>query len=149
MKQGYCFVSNLFQISQGEDEETNPGCYGRELGEWLSLKLKERGYAAEDVFPEDWGWCVVCAREDYLLWVGCGTMPTEESLAGYDSATPPKGEDVIWHVFPVLEVPFFYLKSQAKRLVGKLETREPLRKLNQDLQSILDAEPGIERCDEP
>ena len=35
MEQGYWFKSDLFQIQQSEDEETNPGCYGRALGNWF------------------------------------------------------------------------------------------------------------------
>jgi hypothetical protein len=56
MTRGYWFTSDLFQIQKGEDEETNPGCYGKELGNWLCEKLKSFGYDVEELIPEDWGW---------------------------------------------------------------------------------------------
>ena len=143
--QGYMFKSDLFQIQKEEDKETNPGCYGKELGEWLCLKFKELGYNVEDLIPEDWGWCVMCEREEYLLWVGCG--PMQEYFEDYDPELPPKGEDVIWHVFPEIEVPFFYFKSLSKKWRGKLDIEKPLQKLDQDLKMILNSEPRITLCE--
>ena len=149
MASTYYFKSTLFQIGMGEDEETNPGCYGKELGEWLCARLEERGYDVEGVIPDDWGWCVVCAREPYLLWVGCTAILPDDLVETHDPDVPPKGEDVVWCVFPVVEVPFFYLKSQVKRLLGRLGTNEPLQSLDREIQEILEAEPAIERCNDP
>lgn len=38
--------SALFEIEPGEDEATNPGCYGKQLASWLHSKLVEKGYDA-------------------------------------------------------------------------------------------------------
>lgn len=149
MERGYWFKSDLFHIHKGEDEETNPGCYGKELGEWLCKKFKEKGYEAEEVIPEDWGWCVMCHRGEYLLWVGCWAMQSNEMIEHYDSESPPEDSEVVWHVFPHIEVPIFYFKSLFKKLTGKLNLNEPLAKLNKDLENILRLEKGIELCEEP
>ena len=149
MEHGYWFKSDLFQIQKGEDEETNPGCYGKELGEWLCLKLKELEYDVEELIPEDWGWCVMCSRDEYMLWIGCGAMQTEEISEEYDPERPPKGTDVIWHVFPQIEIPFFSFKAKFLSITGKLDTKEPLNKLNTELNEILSQEPRIEFCEEP
>ena len=149
MEQGYWFKSDLFQIQKGEDEETNPGCYGKELGEWLCGKFKELGYEVEELIPEDWGWCVMCSRGDYMLWVGCGAMQTDEVTENYNPDSPPQGSDVVWHVFPHIEVPMFFVKSLLLKLLGKLDTKKPLSKLKSDLVSILSDEPRITFCEEP
>ena len=149
MEEGYWFKSDLFQIQQGEDEETNPGCYGRALGDWLREQLKHLGYDVEAPIPEDWGWCVTCAHPDYLMWIGCSSIMGDDCLEDYDPEVPPDGRTVTWHAFPAIEVPFFYWRSWLLRLMGKLDTKRPLIKLNQDLKNILDAEPRIECCGPP
>lgn len=148
MEEGYWFKSNLFEIEPGEDKETNPGCYGKILAEWLSGKFRELGYDT-DVIAEDFGWCVMCEHSDYLLWIGCGTVQGEEFFENYNADTPPKLSDITWHVFPVLEVPFFKLKSKLNILLGRLDVKAPLGKLKQELQNILEAEKEITLCDEP
>jgi len=145
MEEGFWFTSDLFHIQPGEDEETNPGCYGIELGRWLHSKLRELGYDAEPPIAEDWGWCVVCYNKEYLLWIGCGSMIKDDFAANGDSpGSVPQGRDVVWHVFPVVEVPFVAIRSWMKKLVGKLDTGTPLRKLQDDLNMILMNEPRIQ-----
>jgi len=143
VEQGYWFKSDQFKITEGEDEETNPGCYGESLAEWLCSKFSELGYEAE-VIPEDWGWCVMCHCDEYMLWLGCGSMQTEEVLE-----VPVNPRDVVWHVFPVLEIPFFKFKSKIKKMMGRLDTVTPLEKFKRELVRLLDKEQTIELCDEP
>ena len=127
---GYRFTSSLFVVEPGEDEETNPGCYGRQLAIWLKAQLESRGYSVEPVITEDWGRCLMLSRDPFLLWVGCGTA--EDSAASCSS-----DGDIIWHCFAAAEVSFF------KRLFGKPDTRVALSKLDADLRSILGAEREI------
>jgi hypothetical protein len=149
MEQGYWFKSDLFQITKGEDDETNPGCYGRDLGNWLRIKFQGLGYDVEEVIPDDWGWCVMCYRSDYLLWIGCVAILSDDFYETYDPNKPPEGKDVVWHVFPEIEIPFFYIKSQFRKLIGKLDTNKPLRKLDNELKYLLESESQIELCEEP
>ena len=148
MAKGHWFKSDLFTIHKGEDEETNPGCYGKELAEWLCIKFSNLGYEAE-VLPEDWGWLVICENDEYLLWVGCGAMGDEIRQEDYDPDNPPKGSDVTWHAFAVIEVPFFWFKSLLKKWTGKLDLDTPLKKLEKELEEILSKDPQITSCDEP
>ena len=62
----------FFEIEPGEDEETNPGVYGRAFAHWLAERLKARGESVEQIVAEDWGRCLVLTRKPYLLWIGCG-----------------------------------------------------------------------------
>lgn len=137
----YWFKSNLFEVEPGEDEETNPRCYGRQPANWLKEKFQSLGYAVEDVIPEDWGWCVMCSREPYMLWIGC------RNLVDYDTATPedppPTKEELLWNCGVVAEVSFY------KRLFKKIDTQPGLQKLDNELKEILESEEGIQLVESP
>jgi hypothetical protein len=133
---GYWFTSNLFTVEPGEDEEINPGRYGRQLAVWLKAQLEQRGYSVEPVITEDWGRCLMLSRDPFLLWVGCGNVDDSEA----DGLINGK---ITWHCFPAAEVPFF------KRLFGKPDTSAALSKLDADLHTILSAEPAITLVAEP
>ncbi len=138
---GYWFKSDLFHPVLGEDAETNPGVFGKELAQWMAHQLQAYGYRAPEVIPEDWGWCVVCAREPFLLWVGCGNM-TEEDVpekAGY----PSPAHEPTWRCFPVAEVPFW------KRVFRRADVEQALAKLQTELKSVLAAEPKVRLVEEP
>jgi hypothetical protein len=91
----------------------------------------------------------MCSRKNYLLWVGCVSVFPADFQESYDPESPPDGKDVVWHVFPVIEVPIFYFTSWIKKLVGVLETNRPLQKLSSELKNILDKESRIKMCEEP
>jgi hypothetical protein len=132
---GYHFTSSLFDIEPGEDDEVNPRMYGRQLAVWLKDQLEARGYLVEPIIAEDWGRCLMCSREPFLLWVGCG------SVTDYDEAKPgdppPAKESITWHCFPNAEPPFW------KRLFHRIDTRATLAQLDSDLLAILKAEARI------
>lgn len=53
-----CFTSTYFKVEAGEDEQTNPGVFGRSLARWIADQLKSKGVEVKDTLAEDWGWCV-------------------------------------------------------------------------------------------
>jgi hypothetical protein len=65
------FDTSAFAISAGEDDATNPGIYGKALAEWLAEQLRASGFAAGDVFAEDFGWCIPVPAKPYTLYVAC------------------------------------------------------------------------------
>jgi len=134
----FWFKSSLFEIEPGEDDEINPKIYGRQLARWLATKLQDRGYAPE-IINEDWGRCLMCARDPVWLWIGCANVYDLTSTG----ETLPKKEDVIWHCFVECEVPFW------KRIFKKVDTQPLQDKLCHDLSSILTSEPGIQIVPEP
>ena len=99
---GCWFKSSKFEIENGEDEEINPRIYGRQLARWLKERLTEKGYHVKDIINEDWGRCLMCSRDPFMLWVGCG------SITDYDTARPgdgpPAKEDMVWHCFATAEL---------------------------------------------
>lgn len=138
---GFWFQSSMFDIEPGEDEEINPRMYGRQLANWLKEQLELRGYDVEPVINEDWGRCLMCSRDPFMLWVGCGNM-TDYSTAKEGDPPPPK-EQIIWRCFAVAEIPLL------KRLFNKPDTGPALLKLNADLSDILSSDPRIVLTEEP
>jgi hypothetical protein len=138
MADGFWFKSDLFVIEAGEDLKTNPGCYGEALAHWLKAKLAERGYLAEEIIPEDWGWCVMLKREHYL-WVGCGATQNEPKLVH-------ESKRMVWQCFAVAEVPFwkFWFKMGKRSSIAAERNG-----VHQTLGTILRSEPRIELVDEP
>ncbi len=73
------FESTLFPPEPGEDEQTNPGIYGRALATWLRARLGEAGLSTGEVIAEDFGWIFSVAGPDKLaIWVACTSMDTNE-----------------------------------------------------------------------
>jgi len=140
MSNVYLFKSTKFQIEPGEDNETNPRRYGRQLALWLKSECARLGYNIEDVIAEDWGWCVMCQREPFLLWIGCGNQ--YDSQTASESDPPPPASDLIWQCFTAAEVPFF------KRLFKKMDTSQSLVKLDSELSQILKSENSIQFVEE-
>ena len=63
------FSSSSFPVEPGEDQETNPGVYGKALASWVAARLRSRGVAIDGVIAEDFGRCVVVTRTPVLLFI--------------------------------------------------------------------------------
>lgn len=136
---GYWFKSPLFSVEPGEDQETNPGRYGRQLARWLAERLRARGQQVEDVTPEDWGWRVACRFAGDRFIVACGNL---DDAAPDEAASTPRGE-VIWHAFPASASPLW------RRLLRRHDVALGLQRFDVELRAILAAEPRITLTDEP
>ena len=66
------FRSNAFPPYADEDEEVNPGRYGKRLAQFLAAELPRRGFDIAGVCAEDWGWRLDLQNDAFPLWVGCG-----------------------------------------------------------------------------
>jgi len=71
------FESTAFKIEPGEDEQTNPGIFGKALAHWMAEQLRARGVGAGEVIPEDFGWCVRIESRPHSLYVVCASADTE------------------------------------------------------------------------
>lgn len=132
---GYRFTSDLFEVEPGEDDETNSRRYGRQLASWLKASLESRGYSVEPVIAEDWGRCLMCSRDPFLLWVGCGNEHDYDSAQPGDP--PPPAGRIVWHCFATAEVGLW------KRWIGKVDSASALARLNAVLGEILAGEPRV------
>jgi hypothetical protein len=139
--QGYWFKSSKFEIEPSEDSGINPRIYGKQLAAWLKVHLEEYGHGVEDILNEDWGRCLMCQREPFLLWVGCGNVWDFDTAQPGDP--PPSKESMTWHCFATAEVPFW------KRMFRRIDTEPAVSKLNDTLGKILRAETDITIVEQP
>ena len=72
MKTHVEFRSNAFPPYDGEEDEINPGRYGKRVAEFLVGGLKQKGFEPLPPIAEDWGWVVPIKNDGFSLWIGCG-----------------------------------------------------------------------------
>jgi len=65
----FIFESTAFPPVAGEDEETNPGIFGRRLSEWLAGQLRGAGYEVKRLVAEDFGRLIEVAQPGCRLYV--------------------------------------------------------------------------------
>jgi hypothetical protein len=116
------FESSAFAVIPGEDDETNPGIYGKALAQWLAEQLAAGGFSPHAVIAEDFGWCVPLESEPHSLYVACagtGEKPGE------------------WRVFAFVE------GGRIARVLGKDTSAESLAFVFAALKHCLGSAPII------
>ncbi len=116
------FASSQFPPEAGEDEETNPGIYGRALVAWLSDQLARSGYRVMRIVAEDFGRLIQLEDPNFQLYVACAS--TDETATE-------------WRVFSFAE--FGWLAS----LLGRRNKPSVVSKVMADVKAILQAAPSI------
>src|ERR1041385_6808759 len=101
------FRSSKFPAYEGEEEEINPGLWGKRLTEYLAQKLAEKGIETDEMIVEDWG-CYLPLRGEPRLALCCGHQygADDQFLSFTDPKTP-----VVKKVFRTIDV-----SSQLSRL---------------------------------
>lgn len=122
MKTQVEFRSAKFPPYEGEEEQINPGLWGKRLAEYLVLKLSERGIATDEIIAEDWGWYIPVRNEGFRLAICCGHQngDADEFLCFTDPSTPI-----------------------VKKLFQKIDATAQLTRLTEALQQILASDPEI------
>jgi hypothetical protein len=113
------FESTDFAVTDGEDDETNPGIYGRALARWIAAQLK---VADDQVIPEDFGWCVPVKSSPHHLYVACSSEDDSKNK---------------WRVFVFAE------GGLMTRLLGRDCRAEEIASLFSEIKRILAAHPDI------
>ena len=116
------FESSAFPVIPGEDEETNPGIYGKALAQWLAEHLRAAGFPAGNVIAEDFGWCVPVESQPHSLYVAC-------------ASTGEKADQ--WRVFAFAE------GGAMARLLGKDRSAESLASLFAAVRRCLESAPTV------
>jgi hypothetical protein len=116
------FRSAKFPAYPGEEEEINPGLWGKRLTEYLAQKLAERGIETEPFSVEDWGCYLPVKNEGFRLALCCGHQ---------------NGDDDQFQVFTEPSTP------KIKKLFRTIDATEPLTKLVRAVREILEADPEI------
>jgi len=122
MKTHVTFRSSKFPPYDGEEEQINPGLWGKRLAEYLVQKLAEKGIQTGDLVAEDWGWYIPVQNDGFNLAVCCGHQngDSDEFLCFTEPSTPT-----------------------IKKLFKKIDVSEPLSRLTDALQQILSSDPEI------
>jgi len=116
------FRSDAFPAQPGEDEQINPGRWGKVLAEYLRSALTQRGLPGGEPFAEDWGWCIPLENEKFPLWVGCGNY--EDYPDGFLCFIEPS-------------------KPVVRKLFSKIDTTRRVEQVASALESALLAHGGV------
>lgn len=116
------FKSSKFPPCDGEEEQLNPGVWGKRLAEYLASALAEAGIGAEEPVPEDWGWYVPVRNDGFRLGVCCGHLAEE-------------GDRYLCFTEPAL--------PRFRRFLRKIDASEQLGRLVTTLDAILSSDPEI------
>ena len=90
MKTQVTFRSMKFPPYDGEEDQINPGLWGKRLAEYLVDQLTPHGIETEEIIAEDWGWYIPIKNEGFRLAICCGHQngDDDEFLCFTDPATP-------------------------------------------------------------
>ncbi len=116
------FRSDKFPPYDGEQEQINPGLWGKRLAEYFVEKLKGTGIETEAIIAEDWGWYIPIKNDGFRLAICCGHQ---------------NGDDDEFLCFTEPSTPLI------KKLFKKIDATEQLRRLVGTMEKILAADPGI------
>ena len=122
MKTQVNFRSSKFPPYDGEEEQINPGLWGRRLAEYLVEKLAGLDIEAEDIVADDWGYYLPIRNEGFELAVCCGHQD---------------GEDDEFLCFTEPSKPI------VKKFFKKLDATSQLMALTAALEEILTSDPDI------
>ena len=116
------FRSNIFPPYDGDEEEINPGLWGKRLAEYLQENLPKQGIKVIGIGAEDWGWMVELENEDFPLWIGCGHQ---------------NGENDEFLCFIEPSKPF------VRKWFKKIDTTSQVNRVAKTLKQVLEASPDI------
>ena len=122
MKTQVEFRSSQFPPYDGEEDEINPGLWGKRLTEYLARKLDERGIETEKMTVEDWGCYLPIRNDGFRLALCCGHQ---------------SGDDDEFLVFADPS------KPKIKKLFRTIDATAQLTGLLEALRQILEADPEI------
>ena len=122
MKTHVEFRSAQFPPYDGEEEEINPGLWGKRLTEYLATKLAAKGIATEEMVVEDWGCYLPIRNEGWPLALCCGHQ---------------NGADDQFQVFTEPSTP------TVRKWFRTIDATPQLTRVLGALREILEADPAI------
>jgi len=124
MKTRVEFRSAAFPPYDGEEDEINPGVFGKRFAEFLVRGLSKKGFRPLKLSAEDWGWVIPIENDGFRLWIGCANQ--DESPDGFSCFIEP------------------HTPTIRKYLIfGRVDTSARVMALQQAIDEILAADPSI------
>ncbi len=122
MKTQVQFRSDKFPPFENEEDEINPGLWGRRLAEYLVSNLKEKGIPMEEPIAEDWGYYIPIENKGFRLAICCGHQngDGDEFLSFTEPSTPT-----------------------VRKLFKKIDVSSQLKKITEAMNNILSSDPEI------
>jgi hypothetical protein len=123
MKTRVEFRSKKFPPYEGEEEQINPGLWGRRLAEYLVQKLAEKGINTKEPIAEDWGYYIRVPNDGFRLAICCGHQygDDDEFLCFTDPSSP-----------------------QVRKFFKRIDATAQLTRLTEAMQQIFSSDPEIE-----
>jgi len=130
MKTQIEFRSSKFPPYEGEEEEINPGLWGKRLTEYLASKLAEKGIETEEMAVEDWGCFLPVRNEGFRLALCCEHQNGDDDqfLVFTDPPTPK-----VKKLFRTIDV--------TPQLTRVLEALRQILESDSDIREIVWCEP--------
>lgn len=122
MKTQVEFRSSKFPPYDGEEEEINPGLWGKRVTEYLATALAQKGIETDDMIVEDWGCYLPVRNEGFDLALCCGHQYGDDDQ--FVCFTDPK-------------------TAIVKKLFRKIDATPQLTRLLEALRQILESDPEI------
>lgn len=116
------FRSSKFPPYEGEEDEINPGIWGKRLTEYLASELAKMGINTDEMIVEDWGCYLPVRNEGFDLALCCGHQ---------------YGDDDQFLVFTEPSTP------KVKKLFRTIDAEPQLTRILDALRKILEADTDI------
>ena len=114
------FRSSKFPAEPADEQEINPGRWGRRLASYLSVRLAEAGWTVRPPYAEDWGMEIPIVDGRVAIYLGCGNyMEFDDGFLCFLSSS-------LW-----------------SRLRHPTATRESLKRVEAALDQVLTSDPEI------
>src|SRR5205809_6406148 len=116
---------------RGDQEQINPGLWGKRLAEYLVQKLSEKGIKTDEIIAEDWGWYIPIRNEGFRLAVCCGHQDgdDDEFLCFTEPSTP-------------IIKKFFKKMDASEQLARLTEALQQILSSDSDIRNVVWVEPG-------
>ena len=117
------FISEAFPSYDGEEDEVNPGRWGKRLAEFLADGINKVDIQTDEIFSEDWGWVIPVRNKAFKLWIGCGNY--EEYPNGFLCFIEPS-------------------KPYVRKLFKKISTIEKVTQLREAINKLLSSNSNVQ-----
>jgi hypothetical protein len=118
------FYSTQFPPYPDEEEQINPGVWGKRLAEYLKTHLQTHGIPSGEIFVEDWGVGIPIEGMEHNIWIGCASYQDNDNSDGFLCFIEPS-------------------KGYIRKWFRKIDISEKIQRVADTLDLILKNDPDI------